>query len=140
MSCACICLQVAAAAAGGLYDAYEGEPAGASRKALKAAPKAAAAAAASSSSSSAVAEEKPVAFQFKVPNDAVEGKTNPQIKAALQTAFFGQCKVITVVASGIVAVPRADYPVLLSSCLLLGWGVVDEIRLVTVEGEKGQST
>lgn len=91
--------------AGGLYDSYEGEPAAASRKP---APKAAAAAAAKPAAAAAAAApvaDVPAAFQFTIQDDQVTEKTNNQIKALLQTAFFG-------------------------------WGVIDEIRLVTKEGER----
>lgn len=90
--------------AGGLFDSYEGEPAAASRKP---APKAAAAAkpAAAAAASAAPVADVPAAFQFTIQDDQVAEKTNNQIKALLQTAFFG-------------------------------WGVIDEIRLVTKEGER----
>lgn len=63
----------------------EGEPAPVARKAAKPAAAAPAAAAAPP----AAAEAGPIAYTFAIDNDKVEGKTNPQIKALLQTAFFG---------------------------------------------------
>jgi hypothetical protein len=71
----------------GLFDSYEGEPEAAARKPTKAA--AAKPAAAAVAPAAAEEENKPIAYQFLIPNDAVEGKTNPQIKAGLSTAFFG---------------------------------------------------
>lgn len=63
-----------------VFAAYEGEPAVPERRQKKVAAKTA---------EQKETEAAPVAFQFNIPNDAVNEQTNNQIKARVQQAFFG---------------------------------------------------